>query len=128
LNSEAARTWFYNAFRDGNNTDCNGHGTHVAGTIGGSTFGVAKNARLHAVRVLDCNGNGTTSSVIAGVDWVTRHGDLPAVANMSLEGSASEALDDAINSSIAAGITYVVAAGNANWILVLSRHPASLEP
>jgi len=105
----------YNAINDGNTGDCNGHGTHVSGTIGGSTFGVAKGVSLHGVRVLDCAGNGTTSGVIAGVDWVTRHGMKPAVVNMSLNGSATQALDDAITSSIAAGFTYVVAAGNANW-------------
>src|SRR5204863_3552876 len=68
--------------------DCNGHGTHVAGTVGGSTYGVAKSVSLHAVRVLNCSGSGTTSGVIAGVDWVTAHHISPAVANMSLGGSA----------------------------------------
>lgn len=98
----------------GNGQDCNGHGTHVAGTVGGSTYGVAKGVQLYAVRVLDCNGSGTTSSVIAGVDWVARNAQRPAVANMSLGGGASTALDTAVKNAIAAGITFVVAAGNSN--------------
>jgi subtilisin family serine protease len=105
----------YDGIKDGNTGDCNGHGTHVSGTIGGSTFGVAKSVKLHGVRVLDCAGNGTTSGVISGVDYVTRHAIKPAVVNMSLNGGATTALDDAIKSSISSGITYVVAAGNANW-------------
>ncbi|MGH9837261.1 MAG: S8 family serine peptidase [Blastocatellia bacterium] len=96
--------------------DCLGHGTHVAGTLGGATFGVAKNVRLHAVRVFSCTGITSDSRVIAGVDWVTAHHIKPAVANMSLgnrEGDPpSEALEVAVRRSIAAGITYVVAAGN----------------
>jgi len=105
----------FDAIGDGRNgIDCNGHGTHVSGTIGGSTFGVAKSVRLFAVRVLDCNGSGTTSGVIAGVDWVTAHHASPAVANMSLGGGASTALDTAVNNSIASGVTYAIAAGNSN--------------
>jgi serine protease len=105
----------FTAISDGNGTnDCNGHGTHVSGTIGGATFGVAKSVTLHAVRVLDCNGSGTTSGVIAGVDWVTANRTLPAVANMSLGGGASTALDDAVRRSVAAGVTYAIAAGNSN--------------
>jgi subtilisin family serine protease len=105
----------YSAINDGRgSTDCNGHGTHVAGTIGGSTYGVAKAARLYAVRVLDCNGSGSNAGVIAGVDWVTRNRIRPAVANMSLGGGANSALDTAVNNSINAGVTYVVAAGNSN--------------
>lgn len=94
--------------------DCHGHGTHVAGTVGGSTWGVAKGVTLVAVRVLDCSGNGTDSGVIAGINWVTSdHGaGQPAVANMSLGGGASQALDDAVNASINDGVTYAVAAGN----------------
>jgi subtilisin family serine protease len=92
--------------------DCAGHGTHVAGTIGGSTYGVAKGVRLVAVRVLDCTGWGTYSQIIAGVDWVTAHAVKPAVANMSLGGPVDSALDDAITASIASGVTYAVAAGN----------------
>lgn len=97
-------------------TDCNGHGTHVAGTVGGSTYGVAKGVSLVAVRVLDCAGSGTTSGVIAGVNWVTSNhtGTNPAVANMSLGGSASTSLDTAVANSIADGVTYAIAAGNNN--------------
>ncbi|MFF5185398.1 S8 family serine peptidase [Streptomyces sp. NPDC000345] len=94
--------------------DGNGHGTHVATTIAGTTYGVAKAARIVAVRVLGNDGSGTTSGVIAGVDWVTSHRAGPAVANMSLGGGASTALDTAVSNSIAAGVTYTVAAGNAN--------------
>jgi serine protease len=105
----------FTAITDGNGTnDCNGHGTHVAGTVGGATYGVAKGVTLHAVRVLNCNGSGTTSGVIAGIDWVTANHVKPAVANMSLGGGASTALDDAVRNSIAAGVTYAVAAGNSN--------------
>ena len=96
------------------NNDCKGHGTHVAGTIGGRTYGVAKGVKLVGVRVLDCQGSGPYSAIIAGVDWVTAHAVKPAVANMSLGGTTSKALDDAVNRSIAKGITYVVAAGNDN--------------
>jgi aqualysin 1 len=98
----------------GSTNDCNGHGTHVAGTVGGSTYGIAKSVRLYAVRVLSCSGSGSTSGVIAGVDWVTRNHVKPAVANMSLGGGASTSLDTAVRNSIAAGITYAVAAGNSN--------------
>jgi subtilisin family serine protease len=98
----------------GNGQDCNGHGTHVAGTIGGSTYGVAKNVMLRAVRVLDCNGSGSTSGVIAGVNWVTSNHVSPAVANMSLGGGASSSLDTAVNNSINSGVTYAIAAGNSN--------------
>jgi subtilisin family serine protease len=94
--------------------DCNGHGTHVAGTIGGSVHGVAKGVRLVAVRVLDCAGVGLTSGVIAGVDWVTgnHQAGQPAVANMSLGGGKSTALEAAVQRSIDDGVTYAVAAGN----------------
>ena len=95
--------------------DCNGHGTHVAGTVGGSTYGVAKGVRLYAVRVLDCDGSGTYSGVIAGIDWVAANRQLPAVANMSLGGGKSQPLNDAVAGSIAAGVTYAVAAGNSNY-------------
>ncbi|MBL39166.1 MAG: alkaline serine protease [Xanthomonadales bacterium] len=105
----------FTAINDGNGTnDCNGHGTHVAGTVGGSTWGVAKNVELWAVRVLGCNGSGTNSGVIAGVDWVAANAQLPAVANMSLGGGSSTALDDAVRSAINSGVTFVVAAGNDN--------------
>jgi subtilisin family serine protease len=104
------------AINDGRgSSDCNGHGTHVAGTVGGSTYGVAKAVTLVPVRVLDCNGSGSTSGVIAGVDWVTSHHTSgPAVANMSLGGGASTTLDNAVSRSISDGVTYAVAAGNEN--------------
>jgi subtilisin family serine protease len=105
----------FDAIGDGQNTnDCNGHGTHVAGTVGGSTYGVAKAVRLFAVRVLSCSGSGSTAGVIAGVDWVTANHIDPAVANMSLGGGASSALDGAVRNSIVAGVTYSIAAGNSN--------------
>jgi len=98
--------------------DCNGHGTHVAGTVGGSTYGVAKGVSLIAVRVLNCSGSGSNSGVIAGINWVTNQKQanptIPAVANMSLGGSASSALDAAVNNSINAGVTYAIAGGNSN--------------
>jgi serine protease len=105
----------FSAINDGRGTsDCNGHGTHVSGTVGGTTWGVAKQVMLHPVRVLDCNGSGTTSGVIAGVDWVRVNHATPAVANMSLGGGASTALDDAVRNSIASGVTYAIAAGNSS--------------
>ncbi|MGH8444344.1 MAG: S8 family peptidase, partial [Solimonas sp.] len=97
-----------------NTTDCNGHGTHVTGTSAGTTYGIAKKATIHPVRVLGCNGSGSTSGVIAGVDWVAANRVLPAVANMSLGGGDSAALDDAVENAIAQGVTFVVAAGNDN--------------
>jgi aqualysin 1 len=103
----------YTAINDGRGTnDCNGHGTHVAGTVGGVAWGVAKNVRLVPVRVLNCRGSGTWSGVIAGIDWVTQNAQQPAVANMSLGGGASDAVDDAVGNAVRAGITMVVAAGN----------------
>jgi serine protease len=100
---------------DGRGTeDCAGHGTHVAGTLGGRTYGVAKDVVLHSVRVLDCAGAGTVSTVVAGVDWVTANHRKPAVANLSLGGGASTALDEAVRNSIAAGVTYTIAAGNSS--------------
>ncbi|HET9596428.1 MAG TPA: S8 family peptidase, partial [Anaeromyxobacteraceae bacterium] len=105
----------FTSILDGRGTsDCHGHGTHVAGTIGGATFGVAKNVRLFAVRVLDCTGQGSISGVISGIDWVTNNHLSPAVANMSLGGAASAALDSAVQGSIASGVTYAIAAGNSN--------------
>jgi subtilisin family serine protease len=104
----------FTAVADGYGAEgCQGHGTHVAGLVGGSSYGVAKSVSLYSVRVLDCNGNGTISDVVAGVDWVTANRKLPAVVNMSLTGSISSALNDAVERSIRSGITYVVAAGNA---------------
>ena len=99
---------------DSDPEDCNGHGTHVSGTIGSDTYGVAKNVTLHGVRVLDCSGSGSTSGVIAGIDWVTVNHITPAVANMSLGGGASSSIDSAINHSVAKGVVHVVAAGNSN--------------
>ncbi|GAA1143660.1 subtilisin family serine protease [Kitasatospora gansuensis] len=101
---------------DNDNTaqDGYGHGTHVAATVAGSSYGVAKKAKIVAVRVLDNNGSGTTEQVVAGIDWVTAHAVKPAVANMSLGGDVDDVLDAAVRRSIASGITYGVAAGNDN--------------
>jgi len=105
----------FDAIQDGNGmTDCHGHGTHVAGTVGGATYGIAKAVKLHAVRVLDCTGSGLISQVIAGVNWVTSHRIKPAVANMSLGGGFSQALNTAVANSIKAGVSYTIAAGNSN--------------
>jgi len=108
----------FDAVDGGTADDCHGHGTHVAGTVGGATYGVAKGVTLVAVRVLNCSGSGTTSGVIAGIDWVTTNhaAGAPAVANMSLGGGASSALDAAVNNSINDGVAYAVAAGNGNFI------------
>ena len=96
----------------GTAADCNGHGSHVSGTVGGTTYGVAKMVKLVAVRVLNCSGSGTTSGVIAGIDWVTAHRVLPAAANMSLGGGYSASLNTAVENSIASGVVYAIAAGN----------------
>ncbi len=103
----------YDAF-GGNGQDCNGHGTHVAGTVGGATYGVAKAALLRGVRVLDCGGSGSTSGIIAAVDWVRANHLKPAVANMSLGGGLSSALNTAVTSLSNAGVHVSVAAGNEN--------------
>ncbi|MFF5965729.1 S8 family peptidase [Streptomyces collinus] len=99
---------------DSNASDGNGHGTHVATTIAGSTYGVAKKAKIVGVRVLNNSGSGTTAGVIAGIDWVTKNHSGPSVANMSLGGGASATLDTAVRNSIAGGVTYAVAAGNSS--------------
>ena len=107
---------YYDAFTDGQNgNDCNGHGTHVAGTVGGTTYGVAKGVTLVRVRVLDCGGSGSWSGVVAGVDWVvSHHGTGPAVSNMSLGGGASSTVDAAVDRMIDDGVASAVAAGNGN--------------
>ncbi|MDP9279086.1 MAG: S8 family peptidase, partial [Gemmatimonadota bacterium] len=98
-----------------NGIDCNGHGTHVSGTVGGNTWGVAKGVSLVAVRVLNCSGSGTWSGVVAGIDWVVGdHTSGPAVSNMSLGGGASATVDDAVNRMINDGVASAVAAGNGN--------------
>lgn len=101
---------------DNDATDCHGHGTHVAGTVGGAQYGVAKAVTLTAVRVLNCEGSGTTAQVVAGIDWVTQNAVKPAVANMSLGGGVDATLDQAVKNSIASGITYAIAAGNGNFL------------
>ena len=106
----------YDAVDGGSADDCNGHGTHVASTLGGATYGVAKGVTLVGVRVLNCSGSGTTSGVVAGIDWATSNhsAGTPAVANLSLGGGASTAIDSAINRLISDGVTVVVAAGNSS--------------
>jgi subtilisin family serine protease len=102
----------FTAYADGNGSnDCRGHGTHVAGIIGGATYGVAKGVTLHSVRVLDCEGSGYVSDLIAGIDWVTANHLKPAVGNISLATSTSTSLDEAVLRSINAGVTYAVSAG-----------------
>src|SRR5688572_25742087 len=98
----------------GTGQDCHSHGTHVAGTVGGSEYGVAKAVSLVAVRVLNCQGSGTNSGVVAGIDWVRANAIEPAVANMSLGGSLNSSINTAVTNAVNAGITFVVAAGNSN--------------
>jgi len=115
----------YSAINDGRGTnDCNGHGTHVAGTVGGTTWGVAKQVRLVPVRVFGCTGGSANSTIIAGIDWVRANRVLPAVANMSLGGPASTATDNATNNLINSGVTVVVAAGNNNGANACNYSPA----
>jgi len=98
----------------GGTDDCNGHGTHVAGTVAGTTYGIAKKASIYPVRVLDCDGSGSTSGVIEGVEWIVNNARFPAVANMSLGGSKLQSLNDAVQRAIAKGVVFVVAAGNSS--------------
>jgi subtilisin family serine protease len=104
----------YSAIDGGSTVDCNGHGTHVSGTIAGATYGVAKRATVYPVRVLDCEGSGSTSDVIEGIEWVASNARRPAVANMSLGGSRMQSINDAVSKAVAKGVVFVVAAGNSS--------------
>jgi subtilisin family serine protease len=108
----------------GNGQDCNGHGTHVAGTVGGSTYGVAKGVMLRGVKVFQCSNTTSTSNIIAGVNYVTANRILPAVANMSVGGPASSSMDTAVNNLINSGVTVAVAAGNSYGANACSYSPA----
>ncbi len=108
-------TAVYDGIKDGNGgTDCNGHGTFVAGLVGGYVYGVAKEANLKSVRVLDCSGNGSVSNIIEAIDWISENAPKPSVVNMSFGGAASSSLDSAVQSAISLGYVYVVSAGNDN--------------
>ncbi|WP_026932336.1 S8 family peptidase [Glycomyces tenuis] len=96
----------------GDASDCNGHGTHVAGTIGGETYGLAKEVTLEPVRVLDCGGTGSYAGIIAGIDWIAANASGPSIANMSLGGTFSQALNDVVAEAVAAGVTFALASGN----------------
>lgn len=110
---------------DPNNTsDCNGHGTHTAGTATGTSYGVAKSATIHSVRVFGCGNSTATSTIIAGVNWVTGNHASPAVANMSLGGGASQAMDDAVRAMINSGVTTAIAAGNDSGTDACTLSPA----
>jgi subtilisin family serine protease len=104
----------FDAVDGGSADDCNGHGTHVAGTVGGTSYGVAKAVQLVGVRVLNCSGSGTIAQVVGGIDWVTANAIKPAVANMSLGGGANTSIDTAVRNSVNSGVTYAIAAGNGN--------------
>ena len=111
IDFEGRASFGFDAYRaDG--TDCNGHGTHVSGIIGGKTSGVAKEVNLVSIRVLDCNGNGTISNIISGINWINNNNDGPAIVNMSLGSGVSSTLDSAVKNSIENGLTYVTSAGN----------------
>src|ERR671921_2972185 len=110
----------------GNGQDCNGHGTHVAGTVGGSTYGVAKGVMLRGVKVFQCANTTSTSNIIAGVNWVTSNRVLPAVANMSVGGGASSSMDTAVQNLINSGVAVAVAAGNSNGANACNFSPARL--
>ncbi len=112
-NGRASSGWDF-IDNDANASDCHGHGTHVAGTVAGTTVGVAKLASIVSVRVLNCQGSGTWGQVIAGIDWVAANRVLPAVANMSLGGGFSSSVNQAVNGAVADGVTFAVAAGNSN--------------
>lgn len=119
--------WGTNQTGDGNNTDCGGHGTHVAGTVGSSTYGVAKSVKLVAVKVLGCNGSGSNSGIIAGINWaVSNKGSATAIANMSLGGGRDQASNDAVNTAVNKGLFIAVAAGNENQD-ACNVSPASAE-
>lgn len=109
---------------DNDSTDCNGHGTHVAGTVGSATYGVAKGVPIVAVRVLDCGGSGPFSGVVSGIDWVVQNGSKPAVINMSLAGGATQSVDDAVKRATDAGVVVAVAAGNNNGANACNFSPA----
>nr|CEL21916.1 Alkaline serine exoprotease A precursor [Kibdelosporangium sp. MJ126-NF4]CTQ92696.1 Alkaline serine exoprotease A precursor (EC 3.4.21.-) [Kibdelosporangium sp. MJ126-NF4] len=109
---------------DSDASDCQGHGTHVAGTVGSATYGVAKNANIVAVRVLNCSGQGEWSQVISGIDWVAKNGKKPGVLNMSLGGGANSSVDDAVKRAVAAGFVNAVAAGNNNGANACNTSPA----
>lgn len=111
---------------EGGPDDQNGHGTHVAGTVGGKSYGLAKGVALEPVRVLDANGSGSTAGVVEGIDWVTKNASGPSVANMSLGGPNDPALDEAVSGSIEAGVTYAVAAGNESGADACGSSPASV--
>lgn len=130
FNGRVSPTSFFSAYGDTQPFDCFGHGTHVAGTIGGATYGVAKAVNLHSVRVLDCNGSGSYSDVIMGVNWVMTNvnPNVPNVANMSLGGPSYPPLNTAITNAIAAKITFVVAAGNSYYANACNVSPAQVGP
>jgi subtilisin family serine protease len=117
----------FDAIDGGSADDCHGHGTHVAGTVGGTAHGVAKAVQLVGVRVLNCSGQGTTPQVVAGIDWVTANAVKPAVANMSLGGGIDTSIDTAVRNSINSGVTYAIASGNGN-ILGVRQNACNYSP